>query len=163
MRNKFQTVCRSGMIAKNKRNSKNLLQGVSIMERPDSQVIATISLRLKQLRLKAGLTQQGIAAKIGVSQQTYSNYESKCMSIDVGTLLQLCDFYKVSADYIIGRSDQENIPATPNSYMMPAYRQMPAYGMPVYPYGAAGYQNEDDEKYNKLFEEFVSFCKEKNI
>lgn len=124
---------------------------MSKRDKVDDKVISTISLRLKQLRLKAGLTQAGIALKIGVSQQTYSNYESKCLSINVGTLLRLCDFYKVSADYILGKSEVENYPAMTAPYAYP-----PAG---AYPYGGYG-RNEEDEKYKKMFDAFMTVMKQ---
>jgi len=121
---------------------------MSKRDKVDDKVISAISLRLKQLRLKAGLTQAGIALKIGVSQQTYSNYESKCLSIDVGTLLRLCDFYKVSADYILGKIEIENYPPLPNPYVVAQQPQPYGYGY--------GYVNEEAEKNKKLFESFMA-------
>ena len=58
--------------------------------------------RLKTLRMEFGLTQAELAAKLGLSQQTYSNFEKGNGRLDVGVLKKVCDLYGVSSDYILG-------------------------------------------------------------
>ena len=66
-----------------------------------------LSERLKQLRKERKLTQQNLADHLGVQLRTYQYYESADDSHrpDLETLVVLADFYGVSVDYLIGRSD----------------------------------------------------------
>ena len=61
--------------------------------------------RLKQLRKAAGLNQSEIAAMISVGQRQVSNYESGKDFPSEKTLIQLADFFNVSLDYLLDRSD----------------------------------------------------------
>ncbi len=64
--------------------------------------------RLKQLRKEHHLTQQNVADRLGVKLRTYQYYESDADTShrpDLETLVALADFYGVSVDYLIGRSD----------------------------------------------------------
>jgi len=67
-----------------------------------------LSERLKQLRKEHRLTQQNLADQLGVKLRTYQYYESDSDTAhrpDLETLAALADFYDVSLDYLIGRSD----------------------------------------------------------
>lgn len=64
------------------------------------------SLRLKHLREKHGLSQAELADKIGVSRGSISFYENNSRVPDIDVLCSLCDFFSVSSDYLLGRSDQ---------------------------------------------------------
>jgi transcriptional regulator with XRE-family HTH domain len=61
--------------------------------------------RLKKLRETKGLNQQGLAMKLGLSQSTISFYETGERKPDLEALIQLADFFGVSIDYLIGRSN----------------------------------------------------------
>ena len=58
--------------------------------------------RLRDLREDHDLTQKEVSAYLGVSQQAYSNYEKGRNRIPSDVVKALTDFYKVSADYILG-------------------------------------------------------------
>jgi len=60
--------------------------------------------RLKQLRVKQGKNQADIAEIIGASVQSYSAYEAG-REPKYDMLCQLCDYFGVSADYMLGRTD----------------------------------------------------------
>lgn len=64
------------------------------------------SLRLKHLREKHGLSQAELADKVGVSRGSISFYENNSRVPDIDVLCSLCDFFSVSSDYLLGRSDQ---------------------------------------------------------
>lgn len=57
--------------------------------------------RLRELRKDNELNQEQIARIIGTSQQYYSDYESGKRLIPIDRLMVLCDFYKVTSDYIL--------------------------------------------------------------
>lgn len=61
--------------------------------------------RLKQLRHEKGLTQKQVANAIGVVPTAITNYESGIREPSIAVLKKLCLFYDVSADYLIGLSD----------------------------------------------------------
>lgn len=61
--------------------------------------------RIRDLREDNDLTQKQIAEVLGTSQTMYARYERGANEIPVHHLIKLCDYYDVSADYILGRSD----------------------------------------------------------
>ena len=61
--------------------------------------------RMKELREKRGLTQNGLAMKLNVSQSTISAYEVDERSPDLEMLVTIANFFNVSLDYLIGTSD----------------------------------------------------------
>lgn len=63
--------------------------------------------RLYQLRHMEGLTQQDIADKLSISRSTYSTYETGKHDLTLESLILLANYYDVSLDYILYRS---NIP-----------------------------------------------------
>lgn len=63
--------------------------------------------RLKSLREDNDLTQSELGKVIGKSQQGYSHIEAGRAELKIEDLIKLCNFYGVSADYIIGRIDEK--------------------------------------------------------
>ncbi len=63
--------------------------------------------RLKELRLESRLTQTQIGAVLGVDQRTYSSYELGLRGLSTEVLIALADYYDVSIDYIVGRTDKK--------------------------------------------------------
>ena len=62
-------------------------------------------MRLKQLRLLRGITQQELAAQLNMKQNCVSRYESGEREADYRTLILLADFFDVSIDYLLERTD----------------------------------------------------------
>lgn len=62
--------------------------------------------RIRQLREDADLTQAALGKAINVPQRTYAYYESGQRMIPPQVLCALADFYDVSVDYLLGRTDQ---------------------------------------------------------
>lgn len=58
--------------------------------------------RLRQARIKAGLTLTQVAVALFTSHTTISRYENDKRKVDPPTMLELCKLYNVSADYILG-------------------------------------------------------------
>ena len=56
---------------------------------------------IRKLREEEKLTQGYIAKRLGVVQQTYSNYENGVREIPTNTVVALARFYKVSTDYLL--------------------------------------------------------------
>lgn len=61
--------------------------------------------RIRSLREDKDLTQTDVAEYLKTSQTVYSRYERNERSLPIEMLYELCDFYNVSADYILGRTD----------------------------------------------------------
>lgn len=63
---------------------------------------------IKELREDNDLTQQEIADILGTTQQVYSRYEKGINEMPIRHLVELCKFYNVSADYILGLNKSKN-------------------------------------------------------
>lgn len=61
--------------------------------------------KIAALREKRGLTQEELATKIGISRASLSHYEKNRRDPDYTILTKLADFFKVSIDYLLGRTD----------------------------------------------------------
>ena len=68
-----------------------------------------LSKRIKQLRESHGETQQKMAENLGVSQQTIAGWEKGQRNPSLETLSTLSDYFGVSVDYLLGRTDIPNI------------------------------------------------------
>lgn len=62
---------------------------------------------LKKLRKSKGLSQLQLALKLGLSQNTVSRYENGQREADYQTLVMFADFFDVSIDYLIGRTNNK--------------------------------------------------------
>lgn len=62
--------------------------------------------RMRALREDRDLTQREIGMVIHKSQQGYSHIEEGRAELKIEDLIKLCDFYDVSADYFIGRTEK---------------------------------------------------------
>ena len=65
--------------------------------------------RLRDLREDADLSQKQVAALLGIQQTVYSRYERGFQTIPLEHLLMLADFYHVSTDYLLGRTNNPHI------------------------------------------------------
>ena len=63
--------------------------------------------RIRKLREDADLRQKDIADCLHCSQVTYSRYELGTREIPLEALGTLADFYGVSVDYLMGRTDEK--------------------------------------------------------
>ena len=63
---------------------------------------------IKLERNKLGLSQSEFSKKMGVTQQTLSNWENGNRMPDIETIIELADLFGVSIDYLTGRTKMEN-------------------------------------------------------
>lgn len=68
------------------------------------------NIRLKELRESKGLSQYAFAAEFNISQSTVGNWEAGTRTPDSKTLSSLADYFGVSVDYILGRTDKAEKP-----------------------------------------------------
>lgn len=64
--------------------------------------------RIRDLREDNDKTQKEIADYLGTSQTMYARYERGANELPIRHLIALCDYYNVSADYILGRTNDKN-------------------------------------------------------
>lgn len=61
--------------------------------------------RIRELRNERNLTQTELAKLLNTTQKSISKYEIESIDISTETLKRLCQIFNVTADYIIGISD----------------------------------------------------------
>ena len=61
--------------------------------------------RLRDLREDKDLKQRDLAQVLQVHQTTYSDYELEKLNVPIAALHSLADFYGVSVDYLLGRTN----------------------------------------------------------
>lgn len=67
--------------------------------------MSIISARLRSLRNQKKLTQRQLSSKLQISQSTIALYETGNREPDIDTLQKIADFFDVTTDYLLGRSD----------------------------------------------------------
>lgn len=66
-----------------------------------------MNFRLKELRLKRKISQLKLAFDLNMNQNTISRYENLEREADYRALIKFADYFDVSLDYLLGRSDIE--------------------------------------------------------
>jgi transcriptional regulator with XRE-family HTH domain len=62
--------------------------------------------RLKRCRQEKKISQKALAAAIGISYRAYQYYESGEQIPTLNVVIALADYFDVSLDYLVGRSDE---------------------------------------------------------
>lgn len=65
--------------------------------------------RIRDLREDHDLSQAALANIIHCTQRIYSDYERGRCNIPLGILIALADYYDVSIDYMLGRTDNPRV------------------------------------------------------
>lgn len=65
--------------------------------------------KLKDLRIDNDLYQKEVASILKITRQQYGLYESGKRDILIDLLIKLADFYHVSTDYILGRTNKKEL------------------------------------------------------
>lgn len=76
----------------------------------DGDLLMNYIQRMRNLREDHDKTQQNIADILGTSQTMYARYERGANELPIHHLITLCEYYQVSADYLLGLSDQPGSP-----------------------------------------------------
>jgi len=71
--------------------------------------MSIFSVRLRELRVSKNVTQKQVAESIGLSERAYQNYELAEKEPSLGNINKLADFFEVSTDYLLGRSDNPRL------------------------------------------------------
>ena len=62
--------------------------------------------RLKELRKSKNISQLKLALDLNLNQNSISRYENREREADYETLIKFADYFNVSLDYLLGRSDK---------------------------------------------------------
>lgn len=65
-------------------------------------VMDTVNVRIRELRLEHGFTQQYVADLLGIDRSNYSKYERGLLSVSADMLVALAKLYDVTSDYLLG-------------------------------------------------------------
>lgn len=65
--------------------------------------------KLKEIREDRDIKQKEIAKYLNVSQNTYSQYETGVISITADVLVKLANYYNVSVDYLLDRTNNPKL------------------------------------------------------
>lgn len=68
-----------------------------------------MNLRIKDMREDSDLTQKQVSEILLCDQSLYSKYERREREILLELIIKLADFYGVSVDYLVGRTDNHEI------------------------------------------------------
>ena len=63
-------------------------------------------MRLKELRTERNITQLKLAMDLNMSQNTISRYENGEREPGIAELIKFADYFSVSIDYLVGRTDK---------------------------------------------------------
>ena len=66
--------------------------------------------KLRKARIRIGITQDYVAKQLNVPRSSVVQIESGNRKITSGELSTLCDIYGLSADYVLGRTSEDNSP-----------------------------------------------------
>ncbi len=70
-------------------------------------MIKVLAERLKACRKEKGLSQRSVAIYCDISEHAYQNYELMTRLPKIDVLIRIADFYDVSVDYLLGRTDKK--------------------------------------------------------
>ncbi len=65
--------------------------------------------RLKQCRKELGLSQREVATFCDITEKAYQNYELMTREPRLEVLIRIAEYYKVSLDYLVGRTENREI------------------------------------------------------
>lgn len=66
-------------------------------------------MRLKELRKRKGISQLRLATDLNTTQNTISRYETGEREPGIDELIKIADYFNVSVDYLIGRTENPKI------------------------------------------------------
>ena len=65
--------------------------------------------RIQDLRTDADLSQKQLSEILHISQRSYSHYETGSRNIPIEMLVRLANYYDISIDYLVGRTDKKEM------------------------------------------------------
>lgn len=71
-------------------------------------------MRIKELRIQRNIQQKDLASALEIAANTLSQYETGKREPDQETLMKLADYFNVTTDYLLGRSESQEARAAEN-------------------------------------------------
>ena len=65
--------------------------------------------RIQDLRTDADRSQRQLSEILHISQRSYSHYETGSRNIPIEMLIRLANYYDISIDYLVGRTDKKEM------------------------------------------------------
>lgn len=65
--------------------------------------------RIQNLRIDNDLTIKTLSTEMGLHRDVYARYEKGIRDIPTDILIKLADYYNVSVDYLLGRTDKKEV------------------------------------------------------
>lgn len=65
----------------------------------------SFALRLKELRTSQNLTMESLAKDLDTTRATISNFENEQRKPSLDMIIKIADYFQVSIDYLVGRTD----------------------------------------------------------
>ena len=65
--------------------------------------------RIQDLRTDADMSQKQLSEILHICQRSYSHYETGSRNIPVEMLIRLANYYDISVDYLVGRTDKKEM------------------------------------------------------
>ncbi len=66
-------------------------------------------MRLREIRKERGISQLKLAMDLNMNQNSISRYENEVRQADYATLIKFADYFGVSIDYLLERTDNEKM------------------------------------------------------
>lgn len=104
--------------------------------------MASLADRIKQLRLSANMTQEEFGQKFGIVKSTVSLYENGKSTPNDQIKKNICEYFKISIDYLLGAEHIDQSCHEPNKYISKQEQQI----LNIY--------NQDPERVMKLLSSF---------
>lgn len=110
--------------------------------------------RLKNLRVSRNLKQIDMASFLGVDRTTYVKYESGTNEPSNDTIIKLADFFNVSVDYLMERTNEPTPSSSKDSIKIPVLGYVAA-GIPIEAIeDILDYEDLDPKSFNPSYEYF---------
>lgn len=100
----------------------------TIVNSQEKQFFKAFGVRISEARKAQGLTQQQLADRLGVAQQTYADYEAGITRVPASTLLVLEEVLGLTPDEMLGRTTKARLkpgPASKLDRQIERIRQLP--------------------------------------
>ena len=65
--------------------------------------------RIQDLRIDADMSQRELSEILHISQSSYSHSETGSRNIPIEMLIRLANYYEISLDYLVGRTDNKKM------------------------------------------------------
>ena len=110
-------------------------------------------MNLKEIRKKAGISQNDLAKKIGVSRSTVSMWEIGASQPDNELLISLSKVLNVSSDELLGNFSQKRGKARPRGVRIPVYGNVAA-GVPIL--AIENFDSDDPDDWEEITEQMAN-------